>query len=257
MDMIRKIGVMGIDFLKSVGRFLVFLVQTIHNWFLPPYYPKVLVRQMIEIGFYSLPVVSLTALFSGMVLALQSYSGFSRFSAEGAVATVVVIAIIRELGPVFAGLMVAGRIGATMAASIGTMQVTEQIDALKTLSTNPFKYIISPRVLAGILVLPFLVIIADIIGVFGGFLVGVNVLDFNPYVYIRNTYNSLEMMDVFVGLVKASVFGGIITSMGCYYGYYTNGGAEGVGKATTNAVVISSILILISNYILTALFFNK
>lgn len=257
MEMIRKIGVMGIDFLKSVGRFFVFFMQAVHNWFLPPYYPKVLVRQMIEIGFYSLPVVSLTALFSGMVLALQSYSGFSKFSAEGAVATVVVIAIIRELGPVFAGLMVAGRIGATMAASIGTMQVTEQIDALKTLSTNPFKYIISPRVLAGILVLPFLVIIADIIGVFGGFLVGVNVLDFNPYVYIRNTYNSMEMMDVFVGLVKASVFGGIITSMGCYYGYYTNGGAEGVGKATTNAVVISSILILISNYILTALFFNK
>lgn len=257
MEMIRKIGVMGINFLKSVGQFLVFFMQAIHNWFLPPYYPKILLRQMIEIGFYSLPVVSLTALFSGMVLALQSYSGFSKFSAEGAVATVVIIAIIRELGPVFAGLMVAGRIGATMAASIGTMRVTEQIDALKTLSTNPFKYIVSPRVLAGIIVLPFLVIIADIIGVFGGFLVGVNVLDFNPYVYIKNTYNSLELMDVFVGLVKASVFGGIITSLGCYYGYYTDGGAEGVGKATTNAVVISSILILISNYILTALFFNK
>lgn len=257
MDMVRKIGKMGIDFFKSVGQFLVFFLQTVHNWFLPPYYPKILVRQMIEIGFYSLSVVALTALFSGMVLALQSYSGFSKFSAEGAVATVVVIALVRELGPVFAGLMVAGRIGATMAASIGTMQVTEQIDALKTLSTNPFKYIVSPRVLAGIITLPMLVIIADIIGIFGGFLVGVNVLDFNPYVYIKNTYDSLEMIDVFIGMVKGSVFGAIITSLGCYYGYYTKGGAEGVGKATTNAVVISSILILISNYLLTALFFNK
>ena len=257
MEIIRKIGVMGINFIHAVWQFLVFFMRAVHNFFSPPFYPKVLLRHILEIGFYSLPVVALTALFSGMVLALQSYSGFSRFSAEGAVATVVVIAITRELGPVFAGLMVAGRIGATMAASIGTMKVTEQIDALKTLSTNPFKYIISPRILAGILTLPFLVLIADIIGIFGGFLVGVDVLGFNPYVYIKNTYNSLEMMDVFVGLVKASAFGAIITSMGCYYGYYTEGGADGVGKSTTNAVVISSILILISNYVLTALFFNK
>ena len=192
----------------------------------------------------------------GMVLALQSYSGFSSFSAEGAVATVVEIAITRELGPVFAGLMVAGRIGATMAASIGTMRVTEQIDALKTLSTNPFKYIVSPRVLAGILVMPLLVLIADIIGIFGGFLVSVNELGFNPYTYIKDTYDTLKTIDVIVGITKGATFGAIITSLGCYYGYYTEGGAEGVGKSTTNAVVISSILILISNYILTALFFN-
>lgn len=256
MEMIRKIGVLGIDFMKSVGRFLVFLMQAIHNYFLPPYYPKILLRQMIEIGFYSLSVVALTALFAGMVLALQSYSGFSSFSAEGAVATVVEIAITRELGPVFAGLMVAGRIGATMAASIGTMRVTEQIDALKTLSTNPFKYIVSPRVLAGILVMPLLVLIADIIGIFGGFLVSVNELGFNPYTYIKDTYDTLKTIDVIVGITKGATFGAIITSLGCYYGYYTEGGAEGVGKSTTNAVVISSILILISNYILTALFFN-
>lgn len=257
MEMIRKIGKMGIEFIRSVWEYFVFLMQAVHNWFVPPYYPKIFLRQVLEIGFYSLPVVALTALFSGMVLALQSYSGFARFSAEGAVASVVVIAITRELGPVFAGLMVAGRIGATMAASIGTMKVTEQIDALKTLSTNPFKYIISPRILAGIVIMPFLVLIADIIGIFGGFLVSISELGFNPYIYIKNTYNSLEMIDIIVGLVKASVFGAIITSMGCYYGYYTEGGAEGVGKATTNAVVISSILILISNYILTALFFNS
>ncbi len=256
MEMVRKIGAMGIGFIKDFCSFLVFLTQTVHNWFSPPYYPRIFLRQIIEIGFYSLPVVALTALFSGMVLALQSYSGFSRFSAEGAVATVVVIAVTRELGPVFAGLMVAGRIGATMAASIGTMKVTEQIDALKTLSINPFKYIISPRVLAGIVIMPFLVLIADIIGVFGGFLIGTTELGFNPYMYIKSTYDNLLIADVIVGLVKASVFGGIITLMGCYYGYYTEGGAEGVGKSTTNAVVYSSILILIANYLLTALFFD-
>ena len=255
MEMIRKIGNMGINFMKSVFQFLLFLIQTIHNWFAPPYYPKVFLRNVIEIGFYSLPVVSLTALFAGMVLALQSYSGFSSFSAEGAVATVVEIAITRELGPVFAGLMVAGRIGATMAASIGTMKVTEQIDALKTLSMNPFKYIISPRVLAGVVVMPLLVLIADIIGIFGGFIVSVNELGFNPYVYIKDTYNSMQWIDAVVGIAKGATFGAIITSMGCYYGYYTEGGADGVGKATTNAVVYSSILILIFNYILTALFF--
>jgi phospholipid/cholesterol/gamma-HCH transport system permease protein len=256
MDKVKKIGAMGIGFLRALLAYLVFFFRAAHNWFVPPYYPRVLVKQLIEIGFYSLPVVSLTALFAGMVLAVQSYSGFARFSAEGAVASVVVIAVVRELGPVFAGLMVAGRIGATMAASIGTMQVTEQIDALKTLSTNPFKYIIGPRMLAGILIMPFLVLVADIIGIFGGFIVGVNTLDFNPYVYIKNTYNVLKGSDVMVGLVKASTFGAIITSMGCYFGYYTEGGAEGVGKATTNAVVMASILILISNYILTAVFFN-
>ncbi|MDR2098662.1 MAG: ABC transporter permease [Rickettsiales bacterium] len=256
MDMVKKIGAMGIGFLKSVIAYIVFIFRAAHHWFVPPYYPRVLVKQLIEIGFYSLPVVSLTALFAGMVLAMQSYSGFAQFSAEGAVASVVVIAMVREMGPVFAGLMVAGRIGATMAASIGTMKVTEQIDALKTLSTNPFKYIISPRILAGIAIVPFLVLVADIIGIFGGFIVGVNTLDFNPYAYIRSTYQSLKGWDVTVGLIKASAFGGIITSLGCYFGYYTEGGAEGVGKATTNAVVMASILILIVNYILTAVFFN-
>lgn len=255
MEMVRKIGTMGVDFVKAVFQFLLFLIQTVHNWFAPPYYPKVFLKNFIEIGFYSLPVVSLTALFAGMVLALQSYSGFASFSAEGAVATVVEIAITRELGPVFAGLMVAGRIGATMAASIGTMKVTEQIDALKTLSMSPFKYIVSPRVLAGVLVMPLLVIVADIIGVFGGFLVSIHELGFNPYVYIKDTYNSMKMIDLTIGIAKGATFGAIITSMGCYYGYYTEGGADGVGKATTNAVVYSSILILIFNYILTAVFF--
>jgi len=212
---------------------------------------------MIEIGFYSLPVVGLTSIFAGMVLALQSYTGFARFSAEGAIANVVVLSITRELGPVLAGLMVAGRIGAAMAAEIGTMRVTEQIDALTTLSTNPMKYLVAPRLIAGFLMMPLLVLVADVIGVFGGYLVAVHKLGFNPSNYLQSTWDFLEFSDVVSGLVKASAFGFIITLMGCYHGYNSKGGAQGVGMATTNAVVSASILILCSDYILTEIFFSK
>jgi phospholipid/cholesterol/gamma-HCH transport system permease protein len=211
---------------------------------------------MIDIGYYSLPVVGLTTLFSGMVLALQSFTGFARFSAEGAVATVVVLSMTRELGPVLAGLMVAGRVGAAIAAEIGTMRVTEQIDALTTLATNPFKYLIAPRLIAGTLMLPVLVLIGDIIGVFGGYIVSIYKLGFNPATYIKSTWQFLEFEDVFSGLVKAAVFGFIVTLMGCYNGFNSRGGAQGVGAATTNAVVSASILILTFNYIITELFFG-
>ncbi|MCL2439096.1 MAG: ABC transporter permease [Alphaproteobacteria bacterium] len=256
-DKIAAIGRLGINFVREIYDVIVFAVRAVINMFTPPFYPRALITNMVEIGFFSLPVVALTALFAGMVLAMQSYSGFAEFSADGgAVAMVVVIAITRELGPVFAGLMVAGRIGATQAASIGTMRVSEQIDALKTLSTSPFKYLVSPRILAGVLTMPFLVFIANVIGIFGGFLAAVFTLNLNPFVYIKETYEALTFYDVYVGLVKAAVFGFIITLMGCYFGYNAKGGAEGVGKATTNAVVMSSILILILNYVLTAIFFE-
>jgi len=168
---------------------------------------------------------------------------------------VVVLSITRELGPVLAGLMVAGRIGAAIAAELGTMRVTEQIDALTTLSTNPYKYLIEPRVLAGTLMLPLLVLLADIIGVFGGFLVSVYRLDFNAAHYIHQTWKYLEISDVTCGLWKAAMFGFIIVLMGCYNGFNSRGGAQGVGAATTNAVVSASILILISNYLLTGILF--
>jgi phospholipid/cholesterol/gamma-HCH transport system permease protein len=212
---------------------------------------------MVEIGYFSLPVVGLTALFAGMVLALQSYTGFARFSAEGAIANVVVLSITRELGPVLAGLMVAGRIGAAMAAEIGTMRVTEQVDALTTLSTNPMKYLVAPRLFAGLTMMPLLVLVADVIGVFGGYLVAVYKLGFNPANYIQNTWDFLEAQDVISGLVKASMFGFIVTLMGCYHGYHSRGGAQGVGAATTNAVVSASILILSFDYVLTEMFFAK
>ncbi len=257
MSFVAAIGRVLLNFLASTGRLAIFAGISISHIFRPPFYPRLLLRQVIEIGYYSLPVVGLTAVFTGMVLALQSYSGFARFNAEGAVATVVVLSITRELAPVLAGLMVAGRIGAAMAAEIGTMRVTEQIDALSTLATNPYKYLVAPRLLAGMVMLPCCVLVADIIGVFGGYLVAVHKLDFNPAVYLKNTWQFLEIIDVVSGLVKAAVFGFLIALMGCYHGYYSKGGAQGVGAATTNAVVSASILILASNYLITEAFFAQ
>lgn len=249
------IGRIFLHFLGVVGRIAMFTAVSVSHCLRPPWFPALIGRQMLDIGYFSLPVVGLTALFTGMVLALQSYTGFARFSAEGAVATVVVLSVTRELGPVIAGLMVAGRIGASMAAEIGTMRVTEQIDALTTLSTNPFKYLVAPRLIAGLTMLPLLVVVADIIGVFGGYLVGVHKLGFNSAAYLKRTFDYLEFMDVFSGLVKAGAFGFLISLMGCYHGYHSEGGAQGVGRATTNAVVSASILILIFNYAITEIFF--
>ncbi len=253
---VAALGRVFLGFLGAVGGLVVFTANGVSHVVRPPFYLRVFLRQVADIGFYSLPVVGLTALFTGMVLALQSYAGFSRFNAESQVAVVVVLSITRELAPVLAGLMVAGRIGASMAAEIGTMRVTDQIDALTTLSTNPIKYLVAPRVAAGMLMLPVLVAVADVIGVFGGFLVGVYKLGFNPASYIASTFEFLEIDDVILGLVKAAVFGFLVSLMGCYHGYRSKGGAQGVGAATTNAVVSASILILVSNYLVTELFFG-
>ena len=257
MNILQPIGNVVITSLGTIGRLTLFTLSGISHCFRPPYYPRIMVRQMVEIGFYSLPVVGLTGVFAGMVLALQSYTGFARFSAEGAIANVVVLSITRELGPVLAGLMVAGRIGAAMAAEVGTMRVTEQIDALTTLSTDPMKYLVVPRLIAGVAMMPFLVLIADIIGVFGGYLVAVYKLGFNPSIYLQNTWEFLEASDVISGLVKAAVFGFIVTLMGCYHGYHSARGAQGVGAATTNAVVSAAILILCFDYLLTVVFFGQ
>jgi len=254
---LANIGRVFLDFLASTGRLSLFLIYALGQGLRPPYYFHQILRQFLEIGYLSLPVVGLTAFFTGMVLALQSYTGFSRFNAENAIASVVVLTMTRELGPVLAGLMVSGRIGAAMAAEIGTMRVTEQIDALITLSTNPQKYLIAPRLLAGVAMLPLLVLVADIIGVFGGYIVSIYRLGFNPASYIKQTFDFMEMGDVTSGLIKAAAFGFIISAMGCYHGFNSKGGAQGVGKATTYAVVSSSILILITNYLLTSLLFEQ
>ena len=257
MVLLRTVGRTFLNFLAAAGRLAIFTLVAVSHCLRPPFYPRLLIRQMIEIGYYSLPVVGLTAIFTGMVLALQSYTGFARFSAESAIPNVVIVSITRELGPVLAGLMVAGRVGAAMAAELGTMRVTEQIDALNTLATNPFKYLVAPRLIAGLTMLPILVLIADIIGVFGGYLVSVHKLGFNPTTYLKNTIDFMETQDVVSGLVKAAAFGFLVTLMGCYHGYHSKGGAQGVGQATTNAVVTASILILCFNYFITELFFAQ
>ncbi len=256
-NFLRRQGKPLVKFITRLGELSVFVAQSLYNCITPPFYGRNLMRQIIDMGFYYLPVVGLTTIFAGMVIALQSYSGFMRYGAEGAVAEVVLISVTRELAPVLSALMVAGRIGAAMAAEIGTMRVTEQIDALTTLSTNPFKYLVAPRIWAGLIVMPILVMLGDVIGIFGGYVVGVYKLGFNPANYINSTLQNLQTIDITTGLAKAFVFGFIIAVMGCYNGYKSRGGAQGVGAATTNAVVSSSILILIFNYIITELFFSK
>lgn len=210
----------------------------------------------MQIGWFSLPVVGMTALFTGGALALQIYAGGARFSAESVVPSIVAIGMVRELGPVLGGLMVAARVASSIAAEIGTMKVTEQIDALVTLSTHPMKYLTVPRVLAATLAVPVLVAVGDSIGIFGGYLVGVNRLGFNPATYLKNTREFLEWSDIASGLWKGAAFGFIVALMGCFYGMHSGRGAQGVGRATKSAVVAASVLILATNYILTEVFFS-
>lgn len=249
-------GATVLHLMGQIGHLVEFMGRSVWHALTPPYFWRLTTRQLLDIGYYSLPVVGMTALFTGMVLALQSYTGFTRFNAESAISAVVVLSITRELAPVLAGLMVAGRVGAAIAAEIGTMRVTEQIDAMHTLSVNPYHYLVAPRVIAGTVMLPMLVLVADIIGVYGGYVVAVQVLDFNPSTYISRSWDVLEAMDVISGLMKAAAFGFIVTIMGCYHGYYSGRGAQGVGAATTYAVVSASIIILIVNYFLTQVFFS-
>ena len=256
LSAIQSLGNKTIDSMRNLGVLSIFIAKTILSFTKRPYYFGLILRQFVVIGYYSLPVVAMTAFFSGAVLALQSYTGFSRFSAESSIATVVVLSMTRELGPVLAGLMVAGRVGASIAAEMGTMRVTEQIDALYALSTDSIKYLVAPRVFAAVITLPLLVLIGDIIGVMGGYLVSTHKLGFNSSSYIISTVEYLESIDVISGLVKAAAFGFIISIMSCYHGYYSDKGAKGVGNATTAAVVSSSILILISNYLITEIFFS-
>ena len=257
IHILSAIGRRVIEFFAIVGRLTMFIGTALSHCVRPPFYFRNIVGQFWSIGYNSLPVVGLTAIFTGAVLALQTYTGFSRFAAPTAIPSVVLISLTRELGPVLASLMVAGRVGAAIAAELGTMRVTEQIDALETLATNPMKYLVAPRVLAGLLMIPLLVLVADIIGVLGGFLVSALMLDFNESAYLISTFKALKTIDVVSGLVKAGVFGLIITLLGCFNGYQSRGGAQGVGAAATNAVVYASVLILLSDYFLTELFFAR
>lgn len=239
--------------ITEMGRVLIFLSQTLQGMVSRPFFLKNVLKQMEQIGVNSIPVVLTTALSTGMVLALQSYTGFKRFGAESLIGTVVSLSMTRELGPVLTGLMVAGRAGASMAAELGTMRVTEQIDALATLATDPMKYLVVPRFIASTIMMFFLTVLGMIIGIAGGYFVGVQILGTNPVTYINQSIDNTEVTDIWYGLLKSLVFGAVVGLIGCYKGFNTEGGAEGVGKATTGAVVVSCMLILILDYFLSAL----
>ncbi len=256
MFIVSRLGSWVIQVSSSCGKAALFSWDIVRWLLRPPFRIRAIFEQMLEIGYYSIPVVAITALSTGGVLALQSYVGFKRFGAESMVGTVVALSMTRELGPVLTGIIVAGRAGSAMAAELGTMKVTEQIDALYTLSANPVKYLIVPRFIAATSMLPLLAIVADCVGILGGAGIGVGTLGANPIVYMKKTFEFLVLNDIYSGLFKSMVFGSIIAVVCCYQGFYTEGGAEGVGKATTRSVVISSILILIVDYILTALLFG-
>jgi phospholipid/cholesterol/gamma-HCH transport system permease protein len=256
VSIIESLGEFVENSIEEIGRILILFYSTLKWSARPPLDIKILMKQMYEVGVRSLPVVLITAVFTGMVLALQSYTGFKRFGAEGLVGTVVALSMTRELGPVLTALIVTGRAGAAMAAELGTMRVTEQIDALETLATNPIKYLVVPRFLSGTVMLPFLTVISNIIGIIGGYFVTVALLGANSTTYMRMTWDYLEINDIMSGLTKAVFFGASLSLICCYKGFYTEGGAEGVGKATTGAVVISFMTILISDYFLSAWLFE-
>ncbi len=251
------IGYRILSFLGAIGHFTMFMGMAVGQSLTPPYRPRRILVACLDLALLSLPVVGLTAIFSGMVLVLQSYTGFARFSAESAIPQVVVVSLTRELGPVLAGLMIAGRVGAAIAAELGTMRVSDQIEAMQAMIKDPISYLVVPRLIAGIVAMPILVAVADTIGVLGGYMVAVYRLGFSSAGYLSATLEYLEVFDVVSGLVKAAVFGFIVTVVGAYKGYYASAGAQGVGRATTSAVVLSAILILVSNYLITEAFFNR
>jgi phospholipid/cholesterol/gamma-HCH transport system permease protein len=256
LDGIKVLGAICLDVLENIGGLFSFFGQSLLNVFAPPFYASMLLRSMLDIGFRSVPVVAVSSFFMGSVFVMQTYIGLSRFNAESALAEASVVSITRELGPLLVGLVLSGRVGASIAAEISTMRVTEQIDALVTLTTSPIKYLVVPRLLAAVLLFPALGAIADIVGVYGGYLVSVYKLYSNPHFYITNTVASLTSYDVITGLVKTSFFGAIIAMVACYYGLNANRGARGVGTSVTGAVITSSVLVLLCNYVLTSLFFS-
>lgn len=255
MALLEWVGRLVLALLEGVGRFFELLWQSLRGLVRPPWDLTAWAHQIVRVGVDSLPVVLVTAFFTGGVLALQTYAGFARFHAEGFVGSVVALSMLRELAPVLTGLMVTGRAGSAMAAELGSMRVTEQIDALVALATDPVQYLFVPRIVAGIIVMPMLVVVADLVGMAGGYVVAVNVLGANPVIYLDNSFQYLELNDLTSGLVKAAVFGGLITLIGCQRGFDTKGGAEGVGRSTTAAVVLGSLAVLISDFFLTKLLF--
>lgn len=255
MKFLEYCGAVILRALQEIGRFFQLLGKTAAWTVRPPYDVPEIFKQMVRVGVDSIPVVFLTGLFTGMVISLQTYTGFARFHAESFVGSVVSLSVTRELAPVLAALMVTGRVGSAMAAEIGTMRVTEQIDALVAFAAEPIHYLIVPRVVAATVMLPLLVMMADAVGIAGGYLVAVDLLGANPVAYVHNSFQFLESNDLTSGVIKAAVFGLVFSLIGCQKGFYTEGGAEGVGTSTTQAVVAGSLAILVVDFFLTKILF--
>ncbi|WP_120635602.1 ABC transporter permease [Ruegeria sp. EL01] len=254
--MLGGLGRAVLGLLAAFGRVALFALDAISHIIRPPFYPREFGLALLNIGWLSLPVVGLTAIFTGGALALQIYAGGARFNAEAVVPQIVAIGMVRELGPVLVGLMIAARVTSSIAAEIATMKVTEQIDALVTLSTHPMKYLTAPRVLAAVITVPALVAVGDVIGIAGGYTVATQNLGFNPATYLKNTVDFLELRDIVSSLVKGAAFGLIAAIMGCYYGMSSGRGAQGVGRATKGSVEAAAVLILAANFVLTGVFFS-
>ena len=252
LDRLGRAVLAGVE---EMGKIILLFVSVLAWMFRPPFKLRNIFKQMEFVGVKSIFVVVLTGTFTGMVMALQGYHGFRMFSAESLVGGTVALGMTRELGPVLTSLMVTARAGSAMAAELGTMRVTEQIDALYVMAANPVKHLIVPRVIAGVLMVPLLTVVSDFTGILGGYFVGVHILGINSGIFIKNITRLVELNDIYNGLVKAACFGLILSLIGCYKGFNTYGGAEGVGRATTEAVVLASISILISDYFLTAIMF--
>lgn len=249
------LGCRFVEFIRYAGGISLLMGETLFWIPIPPLRRRQIIEQMSKIGVDSLPIVTLISLFTGMVLALQSAYQMQRFSAEMYIASLVAFSMTRELGPVLTALIVAGRVGASITAEIGTMKVTEQIDALETLATNPVKYLVAPRFLALIIMMPVLTLYSDLIGIMGGYVIGVYKLNISHAMYMKNTWQPLKYKDLYTGLIKSFFFGIIVCIVACYEGMTSKGGAEGVGRSTTSSVVVSFILIIASDCFFTALFY--
>ncbi|MDD3627967.1 MAG: ABC transporter permease [bacterium] len=239
-----------ITFLNNFGLMTRFFLQACFWMFRKPFRVKNLTEQMVKVGIETLPVALITSSFTGMIFVVQLYYALKGFGLEAAVSSGLALAVIRELAPVLAGLVMAGRVGAAMAAELGSMKVTDQIDALKTMAVDPIHYLVSPRILATIIMMTAITTITDFMGIFGGYVVGTVAFDLNPYQFYQDVIYILEPWDIFASMVKAAVFGLFISTISCYEGFNSKGGAEGVGEATTNAVVTSMIILLIVDYLL-------
>jgi len=250
------IGASSIKACNVIGNFSIFIFATIKTLFTTRLKLSKFMFHMESIGVNSLVITVITGAFAGAVLAIQAYKGFKQFGGEQFLGPVVALSMIRELGPVLTGFMVTGRSGSAIAAEIGAMRITEQIDALRTLRINVYQYLIVPRVLAGTVILPFLSLFSMIAGIIGGYMVSVHVLGMNSELYKSGIREIVELFDIEGGMIKSCIFGFILTSVGCYKGYFTSGGAMGVGKSTTQSVVVGSILIIVANYFLAVLLFG-